>query len=58
MKKINISMLLLAMLVISMFIGVGVAIAFRSIWFIALFTVLGFVIMSYGISLKRKNSAH
>lgn len=54
MKKINIPMLLLAMLVISMFLAVGVAIAFRNIWFVLLFLLLGFIIMGYGLSLKRK----
>lgn len=54
MKKINFPMLLLAILVISMFVAVGIAIAFRNIWFILLFLVLGFCIMGYGLSLKRK----
>jgi len=54
MKKINIPALLLAILVVSMFLGVGVAIAYRNVWFILLCMVLGFAIMGYGISLKRK----
>lgn len=54
MKKINIPMLLLAILVICMFLAVGVAIAFRNIWFILLFLLLGFALMGYGLSLKRK----
>jgi hypothetical protein len=37
-----------------MFIGVGVAIALRNIWLIILFIILGFGLMGYGISLKRK----
>ena len=56
MKSINIPMLLLAILVIAMFVAVGVAIAFRDIWFILLFLVLGFCIMGFGLSLKRKKS--
>lgn len=54
MKKINIPKLLLAMLVICMFLAVGVAIAFRNIWFVLLFLLLGFAIMGYGLSLKEK----
>jgi len=54
MNKINIPMFLLALLIILMFAAVGVAIAFRNIWFILLFLILGFVLMGYGISLKRK----
>lgn len=57
MKKINIPMLLLAMLVISMFVAVGIAIAFRNIWFVSLFVLLGFGIMGIGLSLKRKKVA-
>ncbi|GAB3068204.1 DUF5325 family protein [Virgibacillus ainsalahensis] len=54
MKNINFPMLMLAILVISMFMAVGVAIAFRNIGFIILFIALGFALMGYGISLKRK----
>lgn len=54
MKNINIPMLLLAFLVILSFIAVGLAIAFRNIWFILFFILLGFALMGYGISLKRK----
>ncbi|WP_163970787.1 DUF5325 family protein [Oceanobacillus halotolerans] len=54
MSKINFPMLLLAALVITMFLAVGVAIAFRNIWLILLFIILGFLIMGYGLSLKRK----
>jgi hypothetical protein len=53
-KDINFPMLLLAILVVAMFAGVGLAIALRSIWLILLFIVAGFAIMGYGISLKRK----
>lgn len=54
MKNFNIPMLLLAILVIIMFFLVGLAIAFRNIWLISLFTILGFGVMGYGLSLKRK----
>ncbi|MFC4556973.1 DUF5325 family protein [Virgibacillus kekensis] len=54
MKNINIPMLLLATLVILMFILVGIAIAFRNVWFVLLFIILGFAFMGYGLSLKRK----
>ncbi|MFD1360206.1 DUF5325 family protein [Lentibacillus salinarum] len=54
MKTINIPMLLLAALVISMFALVGVAIAFRNIWLVLLFVILGFAFMGYGLSMKRK----
>ena len=57
MKKINLFALLLALLVVSMFIGVGFAIALRNTWLILLFIVLGFGIMGTGIaSKKRKRS--
>lgn len=56
MKKVNIPALLLALLVVSMFIGVGFAIALRNIWLIILFIVLGFSIMGTGIANKRKKS--
>jgi Family of unknown function (DUF5325) len=54
MKKINWPMLLLAFLVISMFIGVGIAIAYRNIWLVILFLVLACVFMGTGISFKKK----
>ncbi|MBC5635831.1 DUF5325 family protein [Ornithinibacillus sp. BX22] len=56
MKKINIPALLLALVVVSMFIGVGLAIAMRNIWLIVLFIVLGFAIMGFGIANKKKKS--
>lgn len=57
MEKLNIPMLLLSLLVVSMFILVGLAIAFRNIWLVALFLFLGFAMMSFGISLKRKRES-
>lgn len=55
MKNINIPMLLLAFLVILMFSAVGIAIAFRKMWAIVILSMLGFSMMGYGISLKRKH---
>lgn len=54
MKSIDWKFFFLAFLVVLMFIGVGVAIALRNIWLIILFIILGFGLMGYGISLKRK----
>ncbi|GAB4072295.1 hypothetical protein GCM10028778_02260 [Barrientosiimonas marina] len=54
MKNINIPMLLLATLVILMFVLVGIAIAFRNIWLILLFILLGCAFMGFGITLKRR----
>lgn len=56
MNNINIVALLLAILVIALFSSVGVAIAFRSIIAIILLTLIGFAVMGYGISLKRKGN--
>ncbi|WP_010097925.1 DUF5325 family protein [Ornithinibacillus scapharcae] len=56
MKNLNIPAFLLATLVIIMFIGVGFAIALRSIWLILLFIALGFGIMGTGIANKKKKS--
>ncbi|GLO65865.1 MULTISPECIES: DUF5325 family protein [Oceanobacillus] len=52
MKNINLPMLLLAFLVVLMFILVGLSIAFRNIWFILLFILIGFGI--FGIVMARK----
>ena len=57
MKNINFSMLLLALLVIGMFSATGVAIAYVSVWGIILSLVLGFGLMGYGLSLKRKSDS-
>ncbi|MBD1224425.1 DUF5325 family protein [Virgibacillus halodenitrificans] len=54
MKGINISKLLLAILVISMFVAVGVAIAYRNVWLVLLFIFLGFAIMGYGLSRRKR----
>lgn len=54
MKKVNLSAFLLALLVVVSFSAVGVSIAFRSFVSIVIFTILGFVIMGYGIYLKKK----
>lgn len=55
MEKFNWKMFFLAFLVVLMFIAVGLAIAFRSVFLIVLFTILGFILMGYGLYLKRKN---
>ncbi|HLQ98591.1 MAG TPA: DUF5325 family protein [Candidatus Dormibacteraeota bacterium] len=54
MKKINIPMLLLALLVIALFSGVGIALAYKNMWAIIILFLLGFAVMGYGISLKKK----
>ncbi|MRH41898.1 hypothetical protein GH741_04320 [Aquibacillus halophilus] len=56
MKSIQLSKLFLAVLVICSFSFVGVAIAYRNIWLTILGFIVGFLIMGYGISLKRKNT--
>lgn len=55
MKDFNFPMFLLACLVVFMFALVGVAVAFKSFLLIILFLILGFVLMGYGIFLKRKS---
>jgi len=54
-KKVNFPMLFLAFLVVSMFCFVGVAIAYQNLLFIILFLSLGFILMGYGLILKRKS---
>ncbi|WP_161493870.1 DUF5325 family protein [Virgibacillus necropolis] len=54
MNKINYPMLLLAIIVILAFFSVGVGIALRNIWLVLFFILLGFAIMGYGLTLKRK----
>lgn len=54
MNKINFPMLFLAILVILSFFSVGIGIALRSMWFILFFLLLGFGLMGYGLTLKRK----
>lgn len=54
MKKIDIPRLLLAVLVILMFVFAGISVAFRNIWLILLFIVLGFAFMGFGLSLRHK----
>lgn len=57
MNNYNIKMFFMALLVIAMFSMVGISIAFRNIWLILLFLVLGFASMGFGIYLKRKNDS-
>ncbi|WP_404452464.1 DUF5325 family protein [Virgibacillus necropolis] len=54
MNKINYPMLLLAILVILAFFSVGIGIALRNIWLVLFFLLLGFAIMGFGLTLKRK----
>lgn len=54
MKNMDWPLLLLAILVVAMFVAVGYAVALRNVWLIILFIVLGFALMGYGLSLKRK----
>jgi hypothetical protein len=56
MNNIQYSKLLLALLVIASFSSVGVAIAYRSTWLAILCFIVGFLIMGFGISLKRKEN--
>jgi ABC-type multidrug transport system permease subunit len=56
MKKIQVPMLFLAFLVIFSHVLVGVAIGFRNYGLAAFFFFLGFAIMGYGLSLKRKKN--
>lgn len=55
MKKINFSMLFLAMLVISMFLAAGISISYH-FGYVLLFIVLGFLTMGLGLTIKRKRS--
>ncbi|WP_194287267.1 DUF5325 family protein [Gracilibacillus oryzae] len=57
MKNIQWFKLFLAILVILSFSAAGVGIALKSIWVIVLSLLLGFIIMGYGISLKRKDAS-
>lgn len=54
MKKVNYPMALLATIVIVAFFAVGIGIALRSIWLVLFFLLLGFVLMGFGLTLKRK----
>ncbi|CEI84431.1 hypothetical protein J18TS1_13450 [Oceanobacillus oncorhynchi subsp. incaldanensis] len=54
MKKIDISMLLLAFLVVLLFILVGLAIAFRNVWAIILCIILAFSVFGFAMSRKKK----
>lgn len=53
MKHIDIPMLLLAILVIAMFSLAGIAIHYANLWLLGLFVFLGFVLMAFGIRIKR-----
>lgn len=53
-KKINYPNLILAILVISMFCGVGIAMAYQSYLWMILFTLFAILIMGFGFYLKSK----
>ncbi|HLR42202.1 MAG TPA: DUF5325 family protein [Pseudogracilibacillus sp.] len=57
MQNFSFPKFLLALSVVLMFCFVGVAIAYESVLFIILCTLLGFALMGYGISLKRKSDS-
>lgn len=54
MSRVNYPMALLATLVIAAFCAVGIGIALRNTWFILFFILLGFGLMGFGLTLKRK----
>ncbi|MYL32988.1 hypothetical protein GLW08_02285 [Pontibacillus yanchengensis] len=54
MKKINVPFLLLALLAVFCFMLVGVAIGYRSVIGSIFFLLLGFSVMGYGFTIKRK----
>lgn len=54
MSKVNYPMALLATLVIAAFFAVGASIAVKNAWLIILFLLLGFAMMGFGLTLKRK----
>lgn len=57
MKSFNVPILLLATLVVAMFCLVGVAMFYESYLFMIVFTLLGFGLMGYGLTLKRKRKS-
>jgi len=54
MKKINVPMVLLAILAVFCFMLVGVAISYQSLLWSFICLLLGFSVMGYGFTLKRK----
>ncbi|WP_053219803.1 DUF5325 family protein [Virgibacillus senegalensis] len=57
MKKIQLPMLLLALLVISSFVAAGIAIGFRNYLWMVLFILAGFLLMGAGLTRKRKKQS-
>lgn len=53
MKRINFPMLLLAILVVTMFSLVGIAIHYANFWLIGLFLLLGFALMGFGLKIRK-----
>ncbi|QTM99291.1 hypothetical protein ERJ70_08225 [Sediminibacillus dalangtanensis] len=57
MKKIQLPMLLLAVLVIASFVAAGVAIGFRNYLWMVLFILAGFLLMGFGLARKRRRQS-
>nr|WP_158512367.1 DUF5325 family protein [Halobacillus halophilus] len=57
MKNFQMNMGVLAFFVILSFISVGFAIGQENFWLAGFFFLLGFIIMSFGLRLKRKLNA-
>ncbi|HZW68832.1 MAG TPA: DUF5325 family protein [Pseudogracilibacillus sp.] len=58
MKKINFPMLMLAILIVAMFSLVGVAVNYANFWLMGLFLLLGFLLMGFGIKIKKNRQAN
>lgn len=54
MNKLNVPALIMAILVISLLFGVGVAISHQNVPLILLCLLLSFAIMGFGIALKKR----
>ncbi|WP_026570494.1 MULTISPECIES: DUF5325 family protein [Sediminibacillus] len=57
MKKIQLPMLLLAVLVIASFVAAGIAIGFRNYLLMVLFILAGFLLMGFGLARKRRRQS-
>ncbi|MCP3031057.1 YlaF family protein [Halobacillus sp. A1] len=58
MKNINWNSILLAFFVILSFISVGFALGQKVFWLAGAFLLIGFALMGYGISKKKRETAH
>ncbi|KGX93313.1 hypothetical protein N781_12980 [Pontibacillus halophilus JSM 076056 = DSM 19796] len=54
MKRLDVQMLLLALLAVGCFFLTGVAIGYRNYLLTAFFLLLGFAVMGFGFTVKRK----